>query len=50
MSTKDLYSDPSLNPVLCKFCGLGDNINWIKEPSKDGHDNDDRHISWCDTC
>ena len=42
--------DMTPDPVLCAVCGLGDHIEWIKEPSKDGHDNDDRHISYCDTC
>jgi hypothetical protein len=47
---KDYYNNSSSDPVLCNICGLGDNINWIKEPSKDGYDNDDRHVSWCNTC
>ena len=36
--------------VICSICGKADHINWIKKTSKNGHDNEDRHISYCGDC
>ena len=40
---------PETENIICHICGSGDNINWVKEPSADG-DNDDRHSSYCGEC